>query len=160
LVNGNSEKLPFKSKKFDRILIGDLLEHLLDPESCLKEVNRILKNQGFVVITVPNLGFYGARFYFLLHGHVYNFENSQNPPWKWQHIRFYNLKILMMLLKTSGFKIKKVYKTPIKVDIKIIKNIKMIPWFMVLLLIKLLQILTRGKLVNTSDVLVILARKM
>ena len=52
--------IPFKSDMFDKILIGDVIEHLTpeDTENCIKEISRILKKDGFVLIhTSPNIYF-------------------------------------------------------------------------------------------------------
>jgi len=52
--------MPFKAEKFDKILIGDVIEHLTpeETENCITELSRILKKGGFVLIhTSPNAYF-------------------------------------------------------------------------------------------------------
>ena len=53
LVNSSGDKLPFKSKLFDCVLCSEVLEHLFQPEDCLKEIKRVLKNGGLACITTP-----------------------------------------------------------------------------------------------------------
>ncbi len=52
--------LPFKSEIFDKIIIGDVIEHLTpeDTENCIMELSRILKKNGFALVhTSPNVYF-------------------------------------------------------------------------------------------------------
>jgi len=41
--------------KFDYILFGDILEHLLDPYTVLKELKAVLKENGKIIISLPNI---------------------------------------------------------------------------------------------------------
>ena len=50
----DAEELHFKNDAFDCIICSELLEHLLDPLKALKEMNRVVKPQGQIVITTPN----------------------------------------------------------------------------------------------------------
>ncbi|PIN94898.1 hypothetical protein COU53_01765 [Candidatus Pacearchaeota archaeon CG10_big_fil_rev_8_21_14_0_10_30_48] len=50
-----NEKLPFKEKYFDVIYAGEVIEHLYNPDKFLEECNRVLKDDGFIIITTPNL---------------------------------------------------------------------------------------------------------
>lgn len=58
LVAARAEKLPFASRSFDLILCSEVLEHLLKPERVLKEMQRVLKNHGFALVTTPHLHCY------------------------------------------------------------------------------------------------------
>ena len=44
---------PFNDKEFDSILCNQVLEHVFNPEKFLSEINRVLKNGGKFVISVP-----------------------------------------------------------------------------------------------------------
>lgn len=46
--------LPFRARAFDRVFCTDTLEHLRQPESCLREIWRVLKPDGRVILSVPN----------------------------------------------------------------------------------------------------------
>ncbi|MBN2518210.1 MAG: class I SAM-dependent methyltransferase [Candidatus Altiarchaeota archaeon] len=49
----DAAKLPFKDGYFDKILAGEILEHVPDLDAVIKETNRVLKKGGILVITVP-----------------------------------------------------------------------------------------------------------
>ena len=51
------EDLPFGSGSFDIITALDVLEHSDDDLRCLREIHRVLKPRGLVLITVPAYGF-------------------------------------------------------------------------------------------------------
>lgn len=44
---------PFKNECFDNVHLGQIIEHLLNPEVLLKETKRILKENGRVIIVTP-----------------------------------------------------------------------------------------------------------
>lgn len=52
----NGIRLPFKSNSFDVITCLDVLEHIREDEDYLKELNRVLKPKGKLIIFVPAIG--------------------------------------------------------------------------------------------------------
>ena len=60
LIRSDVTSLNFPNNTFDKVLLGDMIEHLSkgDGLKCLKEVHRVLKKNGKVVVhTAPNLYF-------------------------------------------------------------------------------------------------------
>jgi len=53
-VDLNGKILPFKDKTFDAINCSAVLEHLFYPLELLKEMKRILKDDGILLISLPN----------------------------------------------------------------------------------------------------------
>jgi len=47
--------LPFRSKSFNLVLLISTLEHLHKPNSCVKEIERVLQITGLCVLQLPNL---------------------------------------------------------------------------------------------------------
>lgn len=54
-INCDVQNLPFKNNMFDTALAIDVLEHLDHPDRMMKEIYRILKNNGDLLITFPCL---------------------------------------------------------------------------------------------------------
>ncbi len=46
--------LPFRSRCMDLVISTETLEHLVDPDRCLKEMVRLLRPGGRVVVSIPN----------------------------------------------------------------------------------------------------------
>ncbi len=69
-VAGNIDgKLPFDDNFFDVVLCHQTAEHLIDPDNLFEEIRRILKDDGQVVIAVPNLCSFHNRVLILLGFH-------------------------------------------------------------------------------------------
>jgi ubiquinone/menaquinone biosynthesis C-methylase UbiE len=49
----SAEDIPVASNSFEVVLCAQMLEHVKYPQNCLKEMFRILKNDGICIITVP-----------------------------------------------------------------------------------------------------------
>lgn len=97
------EKLPFKNGEFETVFWGDNVEHLFMPEKTLKEINRILKNGGRIIISTPNMAYWRYRIYYLINGMVPQTEWFGEHPWQWEHIRFFNKRIISEFMKTESF---------------------------------------------------------
>lgn len=48
------KELPFENESFDVVTMLAILEHLSYPEDILKEIHRVLKKDGRLIITVPS----------------------------------------------------------------------------------------------------------
>lgn len=102
------DTFPYKSSFFDMVTWNDNVEHLLEPGYALQEIHRILKPGGKVIVTVPNMGFWWYRLYYLLKGNVIGTDGIRvngyiNQPWEWEHIRFFNKYYLQKFLENGGF---------------------------------------------------------
>jgi SAM-dependent methyltransferase len=53
-IDLNNKTLPFKSKQFEAVNCTDVLEHLFYPLKMLQEIKRVLKDDGVVLISLPN----------------------------------------------------------------------------------------------------------
>lgn len=108
LIWGNAErKLPFKDRSFDNIILSEVLEHLDDEEKCLKEIYRVLKPGGTLMISVPHRHY---PFFWDPVSWILQLFNKQITSgffagiWN-QHKRLYTPQQLKMLLDKVKFKI-------------------------------------------------------
>jgi SAM-dependent methyltransferase len=47
------DNFPFIDEEFDSVISNEVLEHIFNPDIFLSEINRVLKPQGILLITVP-----------------------------------------------------------------------------------------------------------
>lgn len=59
-------ELPFKERSFETVLCTDVLEHIASPEYLMKEIYRILANDGKIILGVP--------FFYWIHESPYDFN--------------------------------------------------------------------------------------
>ena len=85
----HAEYLPFRSACFDGIVSIETLEHLRDPYTFLKEVKRIMKHSGLLILTTPNK----------------NLTSPIIPPLNPHHFQEYNYKDVLALFKVAGLRI-------------------------------------------------------
>ena len=54
IISNASKKFPFKNQEFNVIICSHYLEHSSDPDTSLKEIKRVLKDNGTAFLIVPN----------------------------------------------------------------------------------------------------------
>jgi len=128
-------KLPFKNNEFDKVFWGDNVEHLFSPEDALSEIKRVLKKNGKLILSCPNLGYFRYRISFLLNGCLPDTEWTGNKPWAWSHIRFFNLAILKEFLFSGGFSVKDVIGINRRVPDRFLLSLSPSMFGMILLLV-------------------------
>lgn len=109
LLYHNVERgLPFQSNSFDMVLFLDVIEHLRDlPKGILEEIWRVLKIEGCLIITMPNLVNLRNRILFSLGKSPYvHFKTDFSSSGKFfGHRREYTVDELHYMLKCNNFDI-------------------------------------------------------
>lgn len=54
LIVSDATNLPFPQEAFNFCLCSEVIEHVREPESLFKEINRVLKPGGKLILTTPN----------------------------------------------------------------------------------------------------------
>ena len=81
------EKLPYSTEEFDVVFCLDVLEHLFNPYALASECLRILKKDGILVVSTPNVHSYIQRLFFLLTGEIKGFwDKNHNRKLGERHI--------------------------------------------------------------------------
>jgi len=76
------ERLPFEDASFDFVTSMEGLEHVINPVDLLRELMRITRPGGHVVISTPNIVNLWSRLQFLFTGSFYQFgANGVRQPW-------------------------------------------------------------------------------
>lgn len=97
------------SNSIDLICLNDLIEHLPNQFSFLKECTRVLHDSGFIAIATPN----SEGFDFKI---LKNNTKNISPP---EHLTYFNPNSLSLLLKRAGFR-PVFIETPGKLDVEIV----------------------------------------
>lgn len=50
-----TKRLPYRSGQFDCVILGEVIEHVPNTDYVLREINRVLRPGGTLIITTPNL---------------------------------------------------------------------------------------------------------
>jgi 2-polyprenyl-3-methyl-5-hydroxy-6-metoxy-1,4-benzoquinol methylase len=86
-------------KDVDAMIFGDVLEHTTDPIRVLRLAQQHLKDDGIVIISMPNIAHFKVRLR-LLAG---RFEYEEWGIMDRTHLRFFTLATAQKMLKASGF---------------------------------------------------------
>lgn len=140
VIQGDLSNANFQDNFFQIITLWDVLEHLPNPREVLIELNRIMGNEGIMIIETVNTDSLNVKL-------MKNNWPLYSPDF---HLFYYNKKFLINILDKAGFKIQKII--PIQTYFNIGKTNKTFRYFHIGLLRWLL-----GKLFD--DVILIIARK-
>ncbi len=119
LFNAEKDTFPYTAEYFSTVLCCELIEHLLhDPMHLMSEVNRILKPNGHLVLTTPNLAALGGISGILQGYHPGFFHAYIKPVTDGEidarHNREYTPREIQMLLENSGFTVVRLETGPFR----------------------------------------------
>lgn len=108
VIEGDVERveLPFLPEHFDCIICADVLEHLIDPWAVMPKLYALLKPDGCIVASIPNVGFHRVV-RGLIRG---NWHYADSGVLDKGHLRFFTWPGIRALFQNSGFTIEKVYR--------------------------------------------------
>lgn len=86
VIQCDAEKLRFKNKEFEAVIISHLLEHVASPEKVLKEAHRVLKENGEIFLALPEL-------------------NANQGNREDAHLYQWSPEVLQNLLERAGFEV-------------------------------------------------------
>lgn len=104
-VIDDASALPFSDATFDVVTCIEVLEHLFEPDRAAEEILRVLRPQGVLIATVPNVAYWRRRVELALFGRWNPFGDdlSVKESWRDPHIRFFTQTSLERMLTKSGF---------------------------------------------------------
>lgn len=124
-----NDPLPLDSARFDLVLFQEAIEHLPNAHAVLRELNRVLKRGGTLLVTTPNVSHLRARLsHFLLESDLYNRLPPDRAEAVWfrrglgedsreyyGHIHLIGAQKLRLLARLAGFRLRRVL--PVKVSV-------------------------------------------
>lgn len=116
---GTLETLGFKSSSFDAINLGDIIEHVKNPDSLLDECYRILKSEGIIIISTPNTNSFFPKATYAIYKIFGITWSHPTPP---HHLFDFSNKNLAFLLEKKNFKIENITYSKIDLAMSIYKT--------------------------------------
>lgn len=90
--------MEYPSEYFDVVTMSHVIEHLKEPAETLKKINSILKDDGLMVITTPNVNSFNFKF----------FGKYWFPLDTPRHLNLFSRSTINKILSANGFLLKKV----------------------------------------------------
>src|SRR5262249_3124975 len=101
LIQADARALPFAAESLEAVICSETVEHIPDDAAVLDELSRVLRQQGFLFFTVPNL-WNAARIIQMVKGFDPRIHLMTG------HLREYSIKKVVRLFE-GKFEILKVY---------------------------------------------------
>lgn len=113
VIKGNILNMPFEDKSFDIVLLLDVFEHLAfsNQPKVIKEIQRVLSGEGYLLASIPNLAHLNSRVMFSMSGKFQRTDCEENHPG--ERPLGENIK----LLQEGGFRIEKIIGITLTVPI-------------------------------------------
>ncbi|MFJ8229976.1 class I SAM-dependent methyltransferase [Streptomyces sp. NPDC094448] len=111
-------RLPFRSGAADAVLFSEVVEHLVDPDSALDELRRVLRPGGHLMLSTPNLAAWYNRALLLAGVQPVFSEVSlraiHGRPGREVvgHLRLYTARALREFVAASGFEVVRLAGAP------------------------------------------------
>jgi methionine biosynthesis protein MetW len=91
------------SERFDQIIFGDVLEHMVDPSAVLSKCRDLLRPTGMVIVSLPNI--VGPRGRVPTTFGIWRYQDS--GIFDKTHLRFFSVPTGRELLVDAGFRIER-----------------------------------------------------
>ena len=94
------EDIPIKEKSCDFILFFDVLEHLTKPDEIINKLRKYLKDDGYIVASIPNVMHYTILQNLLIDG---NFTYTETGLLDYDHKHLFTYNEIWRLFNSLGF---------------------------------------------------------
>lgn len=113
VVNVEKQPLPWPDETFDQVLYCEVIEHLLmDPMRSLLEIHRVLKPNGTLIVTTPNVA-RTENILRMIHGHNLYDPYSGHGPYG-RHNREFTRHELVSLVGHCGFHVEQHFTADVR----------------------------------------------
>jgi 2-polyprenyl-3-methyl-5-hydroxy-6-metoxy-1,4-benzoquinol methylase len=105
VCNVETDRWPVKNSSFDVVVAAELIEHILDTDTLMKKIRRVLKPGGRLIISTPNTASLGRRLLLLFGRNPYLEECFHKTAAG--HVRYFVREGIIKLLKRHSFVLEK-----------------------------------------------------
>jgi len=103
--NIETDKLDLDPESFDVVICGDVLEHLNDPWSVIKTVHQLLRRNGVLIASVPNVREVRTLYNIIVRG---DFAYTDIGVLDRTHLRFFCRRNILALLTGAGGQVERI----------------------------------------------------
>ena len=124
VVKSDIEKgLDLPDESVDCVVFGEVIEHLVDPDAALQHISRVLRKDGYLIVTTPNLASWCNRILLLMGIQPLFTETSLHAKLgrklralgQWNategHLKIFTLAALCEMLRSNGFLVHNTFGT-------------------------------------------------
>ncbi len=104
--------LKFK-REFDYIILADVVEHIRNAPGMLQYIQRFVKEDGKIVVSVPNIAIWFYRLSLLVGRFNYGPKGTLDET----HVRFYTLSTIIQLMERCGYIVTSVRPTGLPFEV-------------------------------------------
>ena len=101
---GDAYNIPYSDDHFDFVVIDQVLEHLQEPREAIKEIKRVLNDEGEVCISVPDASRYNEFYFFDYYWFLMR-----------EHVQHFDIEHLNLMMQLEGFELVKYKQDSIEV---------------------------------------------
>lgn len=110
-IIANAWDIPLKDNTFDGIILNQSLEHIAETSATVKEIYRLLKPGGYVMVTAPHTVRDHSIAIPAKEAPVHNFNPSEHPFWRVDYYRFTKFGLMYLfkdftvvsIIPTTGY---------------------------------------------------------
>jgi len=107
VIHGDVEKitLSIQPEYFDYIILGDVVEHLIDPWRMIKQLSQFLTRDGSLIASIPNIGYWRVLKDLILFD---KWEYQKEGILDKAHLRFFTKRSMVEMMNKAGFEVESI----------------------------------------------------
>lgn len=121
IIADMNKVLPFGNEEYDAVVCMEGIEHIFETNRLIKELSRITKRGGLLILTLPNISCYYSRLMFMCTGNFFQFwptkgrHNINNEAmFDYGHINPLGWQQIVFLFECYGVSLEGLYGNKIK----------------------------------------------